>query len=269
MNIDDEKKFSWKSLTGVLIALATVILIELLFSTTIIPDIFGTTIFQTTERRSLDLLMKFRGVRENAGDVIMVRIDEYTAGQIGFPMRRDYYGAVMSAISNSGAKAVALDIFLSSSDDADSTENALLIKQLSYAKNTYQTFGPFISWKTAQEPLNPEDIDTTAIYAISKFGVPAPRNHHFPRAPFIEAYPFAELADVSTGIGHIILINDTLDGVIRAIPLYVEYAGKLYPSIGFALAMKTLNIQPSKVKFVDIWYRCLCRSASHSYRTSW
>jgi adenylate cyclase len=254
MNIDDEKKFTWKQLTGVLIAVLTVILIELLFNTTIIPDIFGTNIFQAIERRSFDLLMQFRGVRPNAGDVIMIRIDEYTDKQLGWPIPRDQYGAIMALLSNSGAKAVVLDVTLPPQNDADSVENTLLVQYLAHAHNTFQVFGPYIPSRTEADQVSRRDVDSTAHYVIGRFGIPAPRDHHFLRSPFIDDYPFPELAKVSTSIGHALVIPDTLDGVIRSMPLFIEYAGRLYPSIGFAVALKTLNIQQSHIKFVDTEY---------------
>jgi len=55
----------------------------------------------------------------------MIKIDEYTEKQIGYPIPRDQYGAVMTLLSNSGAKAVALDMFLTDKQEVDSTENAL------------------------------------------------------------------------------------------------------------------------------------------------
>jgi adenylate cyclase len=250
MTPTEEKKFHLKRFAGIIIALATVLLVELLFHTSLIPDTIGTNIFQSMERRSLDMLMRFRGVRTNAENVMMIKIDEYTEKQIGWPIPRDQYGAVMALLSNSGAKAVALDVFLTDKQEVDSTENALLIQYLSHAQNTYQVIGPFIPSKTEREQVSRRNVDSTAYYVIGKFGIPAPQQHHFPRAPFIDAFPFLELADVSTGVGHALLIPES-DGVIRSMPLYIEYAGRLYPSIGFILALKALNIDPKQIRFED------------------
>lgn len=251
MTTIEEEKFHLKRFAGIIIALATVLLVELLFHTSLIPDAIGTNIFQSMEWRSLDMLMRFRGERANAENVVMIKIDEYTEKQIGYPIPRDQYGAVMTLLSNSGAKAVALDMFLTDKQEVDSTENALLIQYLSKAQNTYQVIGPFIPSKMEREQVSRKDVDSTAYFVIGKFGILAPRHHHFPRAPYIDAYPFPELAKVSTGIGHALLIQDPIDGVLRSMPLYIEYAGRLYPSIGFALALKALNIEPKQVRFED------------------
>jgi len=245
----EEKKFHLKHYTGIFIALITVLLVEILFHTSFIPDTLGTSFFQSVERRSLDMLMRFRGKRDNAENVVMIKIDEASDEVIGWPFPRYQYGAVMAILSNYGTKATALDVPLPPKDDVDSTENALLLQYLSEARNTYQVFGPFVPSKTTREQLSREDVDSTAFFAIGKFGIPAPRNHHFPRSPYLNDYPFKELADISTGVGHILMTPDQTDGVIRSLPLYVEYAGSLYPSIGLALAFKALNIEPKQVRF--------------------
>jgi adenylate cyclase len=246
----EEKKFHLKHYAGIIIAIATVLLVELLFHTSLIPGTLGTNIFQSMERRSLDMLMRFRGERANAENVVMIKIDEPTVEDLKWPIPLDQYGAAMTLLSNSGAKAVALDIFLTEKQKVDSTENALLIKYLSQAQNIYQIIGPFIPSKTEREQISRKDVDSSVYNLIGKFGIPAPRQHHFPRAPYFEALPFLELVKVSTGVGHIILIPDH-DGIIRSLPLYVEYAGRLYPSIGFALALNTLHIEPNQVRFED------------------
>lgn len=251
MTFVNMKKLSWKRLAGVLIALASVVLVEILFNTSFIPDILGTNVFQAIERRSFDLLMRFRGVRANAGDVVMININEDTDKELGWPLPRDQYGVVMAVLSNYGAKVVALDVPLPARKDVDSTENIRLVQYLSVAHNTFQVIGPYIPSKTESGQIARKGIDSSAHYVIGKFGIPAPRYHHFPRSPFLNDYPFERLAEVTTGLGHIILIPDTLDGIIRSVPLYIEYAGKLYPSLGFALALQSLNIPPSQVKFVD------------------
>ncbi len=229
----EEKKFQLKHYSGIIIALTTVLLVELLFHTSFIPNTLGTSFFQSMERRSLDMLMRFRGERANAENIVMIGIDDITADTLGYPIPRDLYGVLMRLLSNSGAKAVALDVFLTGKQKVDSTENALLIEHLSQTQNTYQVFGPFIPSKTERGQVSREDVDSTAHLVIGKFGIPAPRHHHFPRAPYIEAYPFPELAGVSTGIVHALCIQDSIDGVLRSMPLYIEYAGRFVPVAGF------------------------------------
>ena len=245
-----DMRFVRRRLIGSLFALGTILLTIVLFDTSLIHDTVGTNIFSALERRGFDALTRIRGVRASANDVVLIKVDDYTDKQIGWPIRRDYYGVVMTSLSAFGAKAVALDVLLPrKAKDEDSTENALMVEYLSNTSNTFQVIGPFIPNLTEKERVNVRDVDSTAHYIIGRFGVPAPRRHHFFRAPYITDYPFPELASVSAGLGHALLIPDSLDGVIRSVPLFVEYAGRLYPSLGMALAMKRLDIDPSQLRF--------------------
>jgi len=250
MNLTIDKRFVRQYLIGPLFALVTVLFTYLLFDTSLVYTVTKTSVFPALERRGFDVLMRVRGTRESAKDVVLIKVDDYTDKQLGWPIRRDHYGAVMALLSNSGAKAVALDMLLpKKTSGEDSTENALMVEYLGTTQNTYQVIGPFIPSLTEKEKVSRRDVDSTAHYIIGRFGIPAPRTHHFFRSPFINDYPFSELAAVSAGVGHALLIPDSLDGVIRTVPLFIEYAGKMYPSLGLALAMHTLGISPDQVRF--------------------
>lgn len=177
MTFTNPKEFPWKRFAGAFIALVTVVLIELLFNTSIVPDTLGTNVFQAIERRSFDLLMRFRGVRANASNIIMINIDDYTDKQLGWPIPRDQYGAALTLVSNSGAKAVALDVTLPPRKDKNtesqseySKEDTLLIQYLSKARNVYQVFGPWIPSKTEREQVSRQDVDSTAYMPLESLG---------------------------------------------------------------------------------------------------
>ncbi len=252
MSLTIDRKFVQRRLIGAIIALATVVLTILLFDTPIVQETIGTGIFPGLEQRGFDILMRIRGNRAHGGDVILVKIDDYTDRQLGWPIRRDHYGAVMTLLSNAGAKAVALDVLLPKKQEGeDSTENALMVEYLRQASGVFQVIGPFIPSRTTKENVSRREVDSAAHFVISRFSIPSPRRHHFFRSPFINDYPFPELAEVTTGIGHALIIPDTLDGVIRSMPLFVEYAGRLYPSLGLALALYTHRIDPRTITFEE------------------
>jgi adenylate cyclase len=266
MNIRAIAKTTLKKYNGLIFALGTIVLAELLFNTSL-PATLGTNLFQAIERRGFDILMRARGVRANGNDLIMIKVDDYTDKLLGWPIPRDQYGAVMTLLSNSGAKAVALDAPLPPKNDIDTLQNRLLVEYLKKAQGTFQVIGPYIPSKTERAQISKYDVDSSAYFAISRFGIPAPHNNHFPRAPIINDYPFAALADVSTGIGHVSLIPDTLDGVIRSVPLFIEYAGDLYPSLGMALAMYVLKIDPKDIHFEDTESGTIVRAGSLEIHT--
>ncbi|HWP81238.1 MAG TPA: adenylate/guanylate cyclase domain-containing protein [Bacteroidota bacterium] len=232
-------------------ALGTVILTYILFNTTLLLDTLGTDIFRNIEQKGYDALMRVRGERPHAGDVVMIRIDEYTIQQMNYPIPRDQIGAVMTLLSRpdiGGAKAVALDIFSAEPTEKEIEEAQKMVEMLRATQGTFQIIGPFIPAQTSREAISARDVDSTAHHVIGRFGIPAPPTHSFFRAPLINDFPFKELADVSTGVGDATL-HPSPDGSIRSVPAFVEYAGRLYPTLGLALALHTLKIRPNQISF--------------------
>ena len=238
-------------IAGAVLSIVSFGLVFVLFHTSFLYQTLRTEVFQTLERKAYDILLRVRGERPHRDDIVLVRIDEYTINKMNneYPLPRDQVGAVMTILSAYGAKAVALDVFMPPS--RDSLENALMVEYLANASGTYQVIGAFIPSRSSAQQVMTGGIDSTAFWVLRDFGIPAPANHHFPRSPFIDDYPFDELASVTTGVGHTTLILDSLDGIMRSAPVFVEYAGRLFPSLGMALALHEFNIPLSGVRFVD------------------
>ena len=229
-------------------ALGTVIIIFILFNTSFLPNTLGTDIFRNIEQNGYDALMRVRGERPHSADVVMIRIDEYSIQEMGYPIPRDQLGTAMALLSNLGAKAVALDIFVTEPSAKDSAESELMVEYMKRTTNTFHIIGPFVPATTEKEQISSRDVDSTAHYVIGRFGIPAPKTHSFFRAPLISDYPFAALAAVSTGVGDATL-HPSPDGSIRSVPVFVEYAGRLYPTLGLALAMQTLGVGRNQLSF--------------------
>ncbi|MBI2618507.1 MAG: adenylate/guanylate cyclase domain-containing protein [Ignavibacteriales bacterium] len=239
-----------KTLAGLGIATASFLLTVLLFRTPFTHETLGVNIFEALERKGPDLLMRIRGEREHTNNLMLVRIDEWTVNNVGtYPIPRDQVGTVMAILAAFGAKAVAFDIFLDPPTSRDSAETAVMIQLLAETPNDYHIIGPFIPSRTAQASISFTDVDSTAHYVVGRFGIPAPEGLPFPRAPYLEVYPFAELAEVTTGIGHAVIIPDSVDGIIRSVPLFVQYAGRLYPTLGLALAMNEMDLKDGQISF--------------------
>lgn len=229
-------------------ALGTVIIIFILFNTSFLLNTLGTDIFRNIEQSGYDALMRVRGERPHSADVVMIRIDEYSIQEMGYPIPRDQLGTAMALLSNLGAKAVALDIFVPEPTPKDSAESEIMVEYMKRAANTFHIIGPFVPAATEKEQISVRDVDSTAHYIIGRFGIPAPKAHHFFRAPLISDYPFAALAAVSTGVGDATL-HPSGDGSIRSVPVFIEYAGRLYPTLGLALAMHTLGVGRNQLSF--------------------
>lgn len=253
---------------GALFGIATVLLTLVLFETSFLHDFLGKDVAQVLERKGYDALMAIRGQRDFAHDVVLIRINENSVEKLGYPIPRDQLGAAMALLSFYGAKAVALDIFEPpSKENKDSVENNAMVEYLKTASNTIESIGPFIPTKMAVPRSSPEEIDTATYDAIGRFGLKAPKRNSFLRAAYLVDYPFPALARVTTAIGHTVLIPDSLDGAIRTVPLFIEYDGKLYPSLGLAIALNVMKVPPETIRFEENEYGTLVHAGAMDIQT--
>jgi adenylate cyclase len=217
------------------------------------------TILQKGELQAYDVLMNLKAGQAEPPSVMLVKIDDWTDRNLGWPIPRDQYGAVIALLSQAGAASIALDVPLPPSEK-DSLQDARMVEYIATTENSLQVIGPYIPEEVS---ASRQDVDSSAFRSVGRFGYVAGPAHSFMRAPFINDYPFEELADVTTDVGHILLQPDRLDGHIRSLPLFVEYAGKLYPSLGFELAVRFLNLSRPSITFVRNDEGTLVRYGQH------
>ena len=251
---------------GAWIAVASLLLALFFFESTFVDEELGIGFFKGFEKRSYDMLMRARGVRPHRNDLVLIKIDDYTDKKLGWPIPHDQYGVVFALLSNFGAQSVALDALLPKTEQ-DSSENELMLQYMQQAEHIFQVVGPFVPSDKQRAQISSRDVDSSAHYVVSKFSIPSKRGVHFPRSPYFNDFPFKELADASSGIGHVLLTPDPYDGIIRSAPLFVEYASRLYPSLGFILALDRLHIPLRDVRVVPEEDGTLVEFGTHRVKT--
>jgi len=228
-----------KTLFGVLFAILSVALATWLFRW---------EFFQSLERKAYDALLQARGEREHTQNVVIVKIDEYTVKELDYPIPRDKYGTLLAILAQSGATAIGVDdIFATVKPDSISrAQNSQFLLFHNYAPNVYHAIGPFVP--SDDNPGGARAIDKEAYRSLHQHAIPSRGAHFpFPRATFIDDRPFDSLANLAAGVGHIMLSQDSIDGIIRYVPFFVEYAGDYYPTFGAALAFAAAQVDLQKV----------------------
>lgn len=228
-----------KSFIGILFALVSVALASWLFRF---------EFFQSLERKAYDAMMSARGEREHTKNVVIVKIDEYTMKELDYPIPRDKYGTLLAILAQNGAVAIGVDdIFPTVKQDSVSqAQNAQFLLFHNYAPNVYHAIGPFVpSDDNAGEVRS---IDKEAYQTLHQHSIPTHGMHFpFPRATYIDERPFDSLAQLAAGVGHILLQPDPIDGIIRSVPFFVEFAGDYYPTFGAALAFAAAQVDLQKI----------------------
>ncbi len=243
------KKTLMKVAVGILIAAGSIAFSIFLFQTNTVENAFGSNFFPALERKSYDALIRARGERPHTSNVVVVKIDENTLKELDYPIPRDKFGALLYIISASGAKAIGVDVFFSTAkpDSASQFQNRALLQFAGLAKNVIHAVGPFVPGEDIGE-LKTRDIDKEAYDHLHPFSIHRKGTESvFPRASYIDERPFDSLATLASGVGHVMLNPDSIDGIFRRMPFLVEYAGDYYPAFGAALAFHVLNIDLNSI----------------------
>lgn len=210
--------------------------------------LFRFDFFQSLERKAYDAMLRARGERPHSQNVVIVRIDEYSIKELDYPIPRDKFGTLLAILAQNGATAIGVDEIFPTvkQDSASRYQNEKFLLFHSYAPNVYHAIGPFVP--NDMEAGERRPIDKEAYKILHPYSVPLHgKKFPFPQATYIDERPFDSLASLAAGVGHILLHPDSIDGIIRAVPFFVEYGGDYYPTFGAALAFASAQVDLEKV----------------------
>ena len=184
-----------------------------------------------------DVLVNASHLRPPDNRVVIVDVDERSLTAIGqWPWRRDTVGNLIARLRDLGAATVALDVMLTESDrfeGSGASPDAVLANTLKAGRVVLgyaMTFDPVSSESKpcVQHPLN---------LAIVRRGDDQ-------SSPFFRATgSICSLPALSQAAGASGFLNAAPDpdGILRRVPLLVEYEGRVYPSLALAAVFKTIG----------------------------
>jgi len=186
-------------------------------------------LFETFDERLLDWRYRLRGERDASHQVAIVCVDDATIGAYGgWPLPRDQYALLLSALEEAGARAVGVDLQFPEDVNHDPQSNALLAYVSSRPQVVHAiSFLPADPTAPAGAPLAPK-----ILASLRRQGEPGT----VPNAPVAGrvAVPFNELMEQGRALGHITVVLDR-DGAVRRAPLLVSYENRIYPSLGLRM----------------------------------
>ena len=183
--------------------------------------------------------------RKKNSQVVIIDIDEKSLGKFGqFPWNRTVFAKILDKINESNPKAIGFDIFFTEKDKQSPDE---LIKSYGLIPSDIAEL---------QDLKSPDDIfaeklkESKSIIAVLGSNVPSHSNYdRKAKARFLSkggepkqftySYPYSigslELLEKNVkGLGSISFL-DQLDGIIRSLPLVVQFNKKMYPTMGLEM----------------------------------
>lgn len=235
--------------TGNLIGLVTAIVIIL------ITEVLFPELFDNFEAKSLDLRYSAKikkltesRVGQTIDDIVIIDIDNRSLNQLGRyqQWQRDYYTEVIKFLSASKALVIGFDI-LFMERDMDQSTDARLVDATRQAGNVCHS----LSFSKAEPDAflykmdaPPAELDTAGFsYLFAEDII-----RHFPRADRFDG-KFFELYNVAQKLGFVNFQPDN-DSVIRKMPLFMNFAGELYPSLGMAMILFLYDVQNNEIEIV-------------------
>ena len=193
---------------------------------------------------SFDLYQKVFAQKKDS-EVVIIDIDEESLGKFGqFPWNRNVFAKILDQLNTSNPKAIGFDIFFTEKDKQSPDE---IIKSYDLIPSDVAEL---------QKLKGPDDVfseklkESKSIIAVLGSNVPSHSNYdRKAKARFLSkggdpkqftySYPYSigslEILEKDVkGLGSISFL-DQLDGIIRSLPLIVQFNKKLYPTMGLEM----------------------------------
>ena len=193
---------------------------------------------------SFDLYQKLF-VEKKDSDVVIIDIDEQSLGKFGqFPWNRRVFAKILDQLNIHNPKAIGFDIFFT---EKDKQSPEAIIKSYGLIPSDVADI---------QNLKSPDDIfseklkESKSIIAVLGSNVPSHSNYdRKAKARFLSkggdpkdftySYPHSigsleKLEKNVKGLGSISFL-DQLDGIIRSLPLIVQFDKKIYPTMGLEM----------------------------------
>ena len=210
----------------------------------IVIKIANPSLIKSVSYLSFDLYQKVF-VQEVETDVVIVDIDEKSLGKFGqFPWNRNIFAKILDQLNSSLPKAVGFDIFFT---EKDKQAPEAIIKSYNLIPSDVADLQKL---KSPDELFSEKLKDTKSVIAVLGSNVPSHSNYNRKsKARFLSkggdpkqftySYPHSigslELLEKNVkGLGSISFL-DQLDGIIRSLPLIVQFNKKIYPTMGLEM----------------------------------
>ena len=216
----------------------------ILLSLLIFLKILNPSFIKSVSYLSFDLYQKVFA-QEKESDVVIIDIDEKSLGQFGqFPWNRSVFANILDQLNTSNPKAIGFDIFFTEKDKQSPDEiiksyNLVPadVSELQNLKGPDDLFAEKLKQSKSVIAVLGSNVPSLANYDrkakarfLSKGGKPEEFTYSYPHS----IGSLEKLEKNVQGLGSISFL-DQLDGIIRSLPLIVQFNKKIYPTMGLEM----------------------------------
>ena len=243
MGSNVKMKLKIGAILGVMVTIVIILISEILF-----PEIF-----KILEAKTLDL--RYRTKIENLyhqrngatiDDIIIIDVDNRSLEKLDrfdqWP--RDFHAEVIDYVDSCGASVIGFDVLFMEKDVNQAADNMLLAATkkagtVCYAMSFSSAEPDAFLYKMDEPPagFNAAQFSFFFDETVSK---------NFLNVDRFDG-KFSELYNASNKIGFANFQPDD-DGIIRKMPLFMNFAGRQYPSLAMSIMLYLLNLEQAQIK---------------------
>lgn len=216
--------------------------------------LFGSHYFETFDVKLRDLMMEIRGTIPHSGNVVIVDIDEKSLKELGqWTWSRDKLSKIVDNLTTLKAGAIGFDIVFA---ERDEQSPSLMAHKLGIVGN-FPHYDEIFSQSVAQSPTI---LGYT--FQMEKDSLPPLAGANIP-AIFIEKNKVSSLLNPYRPILNIPVLQNNAyssgffnmtpdkDGIVRFVPLVMEYNKNIYPSLSLEMVRAALGAKKVTLQYDD------------------
>ncbi|MDI6786646.1 MAG: CHASE2 domain-containing protein [bacterium] len=212
-------------------------------------------LFEDFELKTLDLRFRLRGsIHSNPDknavfeDIIIIDIDDASLRNLGRFQQwpRSYHAEIIDYIKKGNPKAIGFDIFFIE-EDKSYQEDFKLSQATLKAKNVVHS----MVLSKSKDDLRSIKSETQKEKLLLRYAYDLAKNYknHNIHKCNISSVPIVSLLENSKGLGYASITPDN-DGIVRNVPLVMEYNGYMYPSLALEIARISLGAKKEEIKIL-------------------
>jgi serine phosphatase RsbU (regulator of sigma subunit) len=214
-------------------------------------------VFKKLELTTQDARLRLRGKRPLSPAIALIEIDENSlrAYQNSWPIPRDQYALLLSALAEQDVKALGIDLLFVGDDkykapesDLPTNDQVLAAVIARDARVINGVYFPLLDPSDEGTPAESMSVDPLRSQWL-RFTAPLPKGIRLVRTVDANFDMQEEIADSTAMVGHVSLYQD-VDGVVRSVPLLVNHQGRAFPALALLMAARYLDADWRKIYFM-------------------
>jgi HD-GYP domain-containing protein (c-di-GMP phosphodiesterase class II) len=208
-------------------------------------------LFASLEFDVYDRITRWIETAPPGGRVVIVDVDEKSLGTVGqWPWPRQVIGSLISRLRDAGAAVVALDIIFAEPDrhqDKFVSGDATLAATLKEGRVVLGYALTFDGGDKAADgrPCAQHAVGLTILH---------PGNQDATEPFFRASKAICNIEPVTAAASESGFLNAApdFDGILRRVPLLLEFQGRVYPSLALAAVAASLHIEPQVLRVANV-----------------